>query len=133
MPAEFDALIFRVLYGLFELVILAMILERGLYFIFDYRHLREKLKVKGYKAPVVLAISWQVCWQHDFDIVARTIDPGGETQIGIFITAAIVAGGSAAAMTLFNDVLKITRSAREKIAAAEKVNGNVAPGTAAGE
>ncbi len=120
MPAEFDAYTYRVLFGLFELVVLAMILERGLYFIFDYRHLRDWLKDKGLKAPIVLAISWLICWQHDFDIVARTVDPGGETQIGIFITATIVAGGSAAAMTLFNDVFKLTRSAREKLAADAK-------------
>lgn len=120
MPAELDTMALRILYGLFQLVILAMLIERGLYFVFDYRHLRDRLKEKGLKAPVVLGVAWFVCWHHDFDIVARTIDPGSETQIGIFITATIVAGGSAAAMTLFHDVLKFTRAAREEMRAQQK-------------
>ena len=37
------------------------------------------------------------------------------TANGIFMTATVVAGGSAAAMTLFKDVLKLTREAREQI------------------
>jgi len=119
MGAEFDTLTFRVLFALFELVILSILVERGLYFIFDYRHLRERLKSKGIKAPIAFGVSWFVCWHHDFDIIALTIDPEATTQIGIFITASIVAGGSAAAMTLFNDVLKFTRSAREEIKRSE--------------
>jgi len=113
MGAEFDTMTFRVLFALFELVILSILLERGLYFVFDYRHLREKLQNKGVKAPITLGVSWLICWNHDFDIIARSIDPGAETQVGIFITATIVAGGSAAVMTLFHDVLKFTRSARQ--------------------
>lgn len=115
MPAEFDAYTYRILFALFEVVILSILIERGLYFIFDYRHIRERLKNLGLKAPFALGVSWFICSQHDFDVVARIIDPGGETGIGIFITSMIVAGGSAAAMTLFHDVLKITRTARSEI------------------
>ena len=57
MPAEFDAHTFRILYALFQVVILAMILERGLYFIFDYRHFRKFLESRGLKAPIVLGIA----------------------------------------------------------------------------
>ena len=117
MPPDLDAMTFRIFYGLFQLVILAILLERGLYFVFDYRHLRARLKGKGLKAPFVLGVAWFVCWHHDFDIIARTIDPGSEILIGIFLTACIVAGGSSAAMTLFHDVLKFTRGACEKIRA----------------
>ncbi len=115
MAPELDTAIFRLLYGLFQLVVLAMLLERGLYFVFDYRYLRTRLQQKGLKAPLALAVAWVVCWYHDFDIIARTIDPGSQSQIGIFITSCIVAGGSATAMMLFNDVLKLTRSAREEV------------------
>lgn len=115
MPAEFDAHVFRILYALFQVVIVAMVLERGLYFIFDYRHLRKILENRGLKAPIVLGVAWYICWRHDFDLISRTIDPGGETAIGVFITATIIAGGSAVAMTLFDDVFKLTRSAREKL------------------
>ena len=115
MPPELDNLFFRIFYGLFQLVVLAMLLERGLYFVFDYRHLRTRLQQKGLKAPLALGVAWLICWYHDFDIIARTIDPGSATQVGIFITACIVAGGSATAMMLFNDVLKLTRTAREEI------------------
>lgn len=115
MPAEFDTHVFRILYAVFQVVILAFLIERGLYFVFDYRHLREVLKKRGLKAPIVLGVAWFICWNADFDVIARVVDPGGETAVGVFITAAIVAGGSAAAMTLFHDILKFTRSAREEI------------------
>lgn len=118
MPAEFDTHTFRILYGLFQLVILAIVLERGLYLVFDYRHFRKALAQRGVKVPIALAVAWLICWQHDFDIVARIIDPGGATVIGTFITATIVAGGSAMAMTVFHDVLKLTRDARQEMRAA---------------
>lgn len=117
MAAEFDTHTYRILFALFEVVVLAFILERGLYFVFDYRHIRDRLKGRGVKAPIALGVAWFICHQHDFDLIARTIDPGGETQIGIFMTATVVAGGSAAAMTLFSGVLKFKRQAREQIAA----------------
>ena len=120
MPADFDALTFRIVYGLFQLVIIAILLERALYFIFDYRYLRKGLEGKGIKAPIALCAAWFVCWHHDFDIVARTIDPGSETQIGILITSSIIAGGSSTAMMLFQDVLKLTRSARDEVRAQKK-------------
>ena len=115
MGPEFNDMTYQVLFALFQLVILAFILERGLYFLFDYTKWRERINGKGIKAPITLAVSWFICSHHDFDIIARTIDPGAETPIGIFITATIIAGGSAAAMTLFHDVLKFTRSAREEM------------------
>lgn len=121
MVAEFDAVTLRVLFGLFQVVILAILIERGLYFIFDYQLWRDRLTDKGIKAPVALGVSWLICSYHDFDVIARVIDPGAETKLGIFITATIVAGGSAAAMVLFNDVLKFTRSARAQMK--EQANG----------
>ncbi len=115
MVAEFDSQTFRILYALFQVVILAMVLERGLYFVFDYRHLRDRLPGWGLKAPITLGVAWSICWQHNFDVIARIVDPGGETAIGVFITATIVSGGSAAAMRLFHDVLKLTRAARQQM------------------
>ena len=117
MVAEFDTLTFQVLFALFEVVVLAFLIERGLYFVFDYKLWRDWLKGKALRAPIALGVSWFICWHHEFDVIARTIDPGATTQIGIFITATIVAGGSAAAMMLFHDVLKFTRTAREEVRA----------------
>ena len=38
--------------------------------------------------------------ERQFRCDCRVVDPGGETSVGVFITAAVVTGGSAAAMTL---------------------------------
>lgn len=120
MLQEFDEYFIRVIVELGKLVILSMLIERGLYFIFDYSKWRDKIAGKGVRAPVALAMAWFICWWYDFDIVAALLEPQAVTQFGIFITATIVAGGSATAIMLFQDVMKFSRSARADIAEVEK-------------
>lgn len=108
--AQFEPL----LAALFKLVVLAMLIERALYFVFDWSMWRGNLEGKGIRAPVALGLSLLICWWHDFDVVAVLLEEsGGSTSIGIVITAAIVASGSAAAMRLFQDVLGWGRKAQE--------------------
>lgn len=110
-----------VLWMLVKVVIFAMLLERGLYFIFDYTLWRDRIEGRGIKAPVALGAAWAICWWYDFDVLAVLLDPeANATDLGIFITATIVAGGSAGAIVLFQDVLKFTRSARADIQALQK-------------
>lgn len=100
--------------GLAKLVILAFFIERALFFVFDYSRWRDKINGKGIRAPIALLFAWLVCWYYDFDVVAPLLSPEGETQIGVFITALIAAGGSAAAIKLFQDVLGFSRMASEE-------------------
>jgi len=115
MTEAFDAYFVNVMVALGKLVILAILLERGLYFIFDYTKWRDKLEGKGLRAPIALAAAWIICWWYDFDIVAALLDPAAITNFGIFITATIVAGVSSAAIVLFQDVMKFGRSARKQM------------------
>ena len=99
---------------LVKLVFLSMILERGLYFIFDYSLWRERIERKGIRAPVSLAAAGSIVYYYDFDILVPTLDPGaGSTFFGLCITALIVAGGSAGAIKLFQDFLGLGRKAQE--------------------
>ena len=105
-----------ILWVLVRLVIFSMLLERALYFIFDYKLWREWLDEGnvGIKAPLAFTAAWFACWNWDFDAVYPVLDPhAGSTGFGIFITAAIVAGGSQGAMVLFQDVLNFGRKARD--------------------
>lgn len=92
------------------LVVLAMLLERALALIFEY-HWFQKLSEKwqGLKSPIAFLASWCTCHFVQFDVLARLFPtangPVEAKPIGMLITAAIVAGGSAGAMTLFQGVL----------------------------
>lgn len=110
-----------VLWGLAKLVALAMLLERALYFVFDYSLWREALEGKHVRAPIAFGVSLVVCAYYDFDVLYLLLDPlAGPSPLGIAVTATIVAGGSAAAIHLFQDVLKFSRSAREESKAMTK-------------
>ena len=105
-----------ILWMLARLVIFTMMLERVLYFIFDYTLWRDKIKDKGIRAPIALAAAWVACWYFGFDVVYPVLDPSaGPTPFGIFITAGIMAGGSQGAMLLFQNILNFSREAREEM------------------
>lgn len=109
------------------LVILAMLLERSLALIFEY-HWFQKLskKYEGLKTPIAFVASWFTCNFAQFDVLSRLFPPStGVAEpktIGILITSAIVAGGSAGAIMLFQGVLNFSREARTSLIEAKKVN-----------
>jgi len=110
-----------VLTYLFKLVILAMFLERALYFLFDYKFWREFTEKHPIRSPISFALAWVIVNWYDLDILAPTLDPGsGPTDLGIFVTALIVAGGSAGAIKLFQDFLKLGRTTQEESRAFQK-------------
>ena len=99
------------------LVALALLLERALALVFEYHWFRKASeRIEGLKSPVAFLVSWYTCRHVDFDVLSRLF-PSSDgsirpTQVGILITAAVVAGGSAAAITLFQGVLHFGRDAR---------------------
>lgn len=111
------------------LVVLAMLLERALAIIFEY-HWFQKLssKVEGLKSPIALLVSWFTCHHVQFDILSILFTPIAgtpqPTAIGVIITAAIVAGGSAAAITLFQGVLSFGRDARTDLIGVNKAKSD---------
>jgi len=114
---EFSVLVWM----LIKLILFAMLLERALYFVFDYELWRELLSGKKVKAPITLAIAWYACIHYSFDIVSPVLDPmAGSTSFGLFLTALIIAGGSASAMILFQDILNFSRDARTRIQAVKE-------------
>ncbi|MDY0225305.1 MAG: hypothetical protein RBR38_00590 [Desulfomicrobium apsheronum] len=114
--AAYDRLL-DVLGALFLLVVLAMLLERALALVFEYHWFRRlSARFPGLKTPIALLVCWFTCQHIRFDILARLFSnaPGDSpaTEIGVLITSAVVAGGSAAAITLFQGVLHFGRDAR---------------------
>ncbi len=85
-----------------KIVILAMLLERALVIIFDYRWFQKYLNNKGLKVPIALGVAWYICRTYNVDIISVLFESSGtepvqKTSMGIFLTAMVTAGGSAAA------------------------------------
>jgi hypothetical protein len=121
--------------ALFQLVILSLMLERGLSFVFEIRLApprgfspgkRTKADEKTYpmiaevlgaglKALITYVVSAGLCFAFGFDVF-KFIFTDGKTLgpvLDIFLTAAVVAGGSAGAIKLFQDVLGLSKTARD--------------------
>lgn len=111
------------------LVVLAMLLERALALIFDYHWFQEfSKKREGLKTPIAFLVSWFTCVHVNFDVLCQLFKNSGgvaiPSQIGILITSAVVAGGSAGAITLFQGVLNFSRDARNSLLEANKANAD---------
>lgn len=115
VPSELSPDFFRILTALTKLVVLAMLLERALVIIFDYRWFSNKLSNYGLKTPIAFLVSWAVCGFYKFDVLGALFEKSSTSPMGIFVTAAIVAGGSAGAITLFQGVLKFSKSAQDEM------------------
>lgn len=108
----------QVIFAMFQLVILAFVVERALFIAFDIKWWRDRLE-DGFKAMVAVGVSIGICWLHDFDILARVTETeASTTTIGIVLTGLVVAGGSAGAMQLMQNILGLGRMARDQANAA---------------
>ena len=65
-------------------------------------------------------VALAVCWIWDFDAVSIILLSEHTQLVGVFVTAAIVAGGSKASIALFHNLLKIKSSAYEEKEALKK-------------
>lgn len=115
LPSELSEGFFKVLASLATLVVLSMLLERALILIFDYRWYKEKLSGLGLKAPISFITAWIICYHYKFDVLCKLFEPEKSSHMGVFITAAIAAGGSAGAITLFQGVLKFNKEAQDSL------------------
>jgi hypothetical protein len=118
--------------ALFKVVVLAIVLERGLSFIFEIRlagpRLRRRLpgepeapmiaEILGatIKAGITYVAAFGLCFGFGFDVFGPLfgVKPvAGPPVLEVFLTAAVVAGGSAGAIKLFQDVLGMSKTARD--------------------
>jgi hypothetical protein len=120
IPSNLSPDFFRILTALTKLVVLAMLLERALIIIFDYRWFSNKLSSYGFKTPIAFLVSWTVCSFYRFDVLGALFEGSSVSPMGIFVTAAIVAGGSAGAITLFQGVLRFSKSAQDQMKDVQK-------------
>ncbi len=110
--------------ALLQIVVITMIVERGLAFIFEFKWIDEffaGLKKKGSSWPSVLkaiiafGTSYLICKSYNFDILSVLFYPDSPKpdDIGTLITAFVVAGGSVGAIKLFQDYLGLSKDLRD--------------------
>ena len=96
---------------LVQLLVLCLIIERALHFLFHFGLWRSffdaqsnSKEIKSLKALIVLGISWWVCSSYDINAILEITSPGTTINpedrtirefLGIGITALVIAGGSA--------------------------------------
>lgn len=66
------------------------------------------------KELIGFLLSLLICWVWTFDAVSIIMLKERTQVAGIFVTAAVVAGGSKASIALFHDLLKVRSSANEE-------------------
>ena len=126
LPVGYDEYTTQIFFALFQLVVLSLVLERALFIAFDIKLWRERLQ-SSQKALITVAISIAVCWFYDFDIMARVMETVASTSLhGIVLTGLVVAGGSASAMRLMQDFLRLSRAARDEAKAEQEKRLNEA-------
>lgn len=128
---------YRAVGALAQLVVLSMVLERGLAFIFEHdwfrmafmkmvpdpsdptRTIRES-RIPGLRGTLALIASFAVCRLYRFDVLAALFGRPESDMIGITITGIVAAGGSAGAIAIFQGFLNLNRDSREALLAAKK-------------
>ena len=86
------------------IIILAFLIERALAWLFEldlYKRSLSKLKLKPY---IALLVSFFICWYWNFDSLSIIFVKDSTTLVGVWITAAIIAGGSKGAIELFKKI-----------------------------
>jgi|CXWL01.1.fsa_nt_gi hypothetical protein len=123
-----------------KLVILSIILERGLAFVFEQEWFvkfttsevqdpedpTKKIKLSrlsGLKGLIALLVAGGICYKYDFDIM-KIIFNADLSYVGIIITSVVAAGGSAGAITIFQGFLNINKESRDSLIAAKKAESD---------
>lgn len=108
--------------ALIKVVILAFLIERALVVIFEMEKFEPTLKDKDLKGPIAILVSIAACAVLQIDAFGPLggkdgpIGSGGAFHwISYFLTGLVVAGGSAGAVKLFQDVLGFRRTSRDEL------------------
>lgn len=108
------------------LVIVALIVERALAFIFEHEWFKRLTsyedgsnKYPGLKGLVALAGSLGIAFGYDFDLLRALLENTDNETAGKIVTGFVIAGGSSGALALFQGYLGIGKDARDAIMAAK--------------
>ena len=104
------------------LVIVALIVERALAFIFEHEWFKSLTtyqdgagKYPGLKGLLALASSLGISFGYDFDILRVLLENTDNGVAGMTVTGFVIAGGSSGAIALFQGYLGIGKDARDAI------------------
>lgn len=102
---------------LIKVVLLAFFVERALAVIFDMERVEPMIQRRDLKPVIAMAVSIALCYGLRINVIGK-LGPGSPLAssmewLGIAVTGLVVAGGSAGAVKLFQDVLGFRRSVRD--------------------
>jgi len=98
----------RIFSSFLLLTILSILIERALSLFFEHQAISCVIRGKGLKELIALAVSWSVCYYWKIDTISSILNDESQ-NLGIFLTAATIAGGSKASIVLFQDVIGATK------------------------
>lgn len=108
------------------LVIVALIVERALAFIFEHEWFKKRAENKdgtskrpGLKGLLALIASLGISFGYGFDVLGILLGNGNHDTAGRLVTGFVIAGGSSGALALFQGYLGIGKDARDAIMAAK--------------
>jgi hypothetical protein len=108
-----------------QLLVIAMLVERALAFLFEYHWLQRVTEgTRGIKPLIVLLLSALVCFAYRFDVLARLFDVEGNrpaTVLGIAMTSVILAGWTVAALAVLQGQLNWSKASRSALIRAKQV------------
>jgi hypothetical protein len=142
LPADY-AQFLAVLGALGKLVVLSMILERALAFVFEHEWFialttkevgnpansgekKRESKIPGLKGTLALAAALGICYGYSFDVLATLFGQQQATLVGMLLTGLVAAGGSAGAIAIFQGYLGLSKDARDAKIAARKAEAEAA-------
>lgn len=126
-----------------KLVVLSIVLERGLAFVFEHEwyrraflrqvkdpkdptHMLWESKIPGLRGTLALVAAVWICNHYAFDVLTPMFGRPGPDRFGVFLTGVIAAGGSAGAIAVFQGVFNFGRDGREAMLAVNKAAAQTA-------
>jgi hypothetical protein len=106
--------------ALIKVVLLAFFVERALAVIFDMERVEPMIRRNDLKPVVAMAVSIALCFGLNIDAVSPLAPESAllksthSSWLAVTLSGLIVAGGSAGAVKLFQDVLGFRRSVRDE-------------------
>ncbi len=108
------------------LVIVALIVERALAFIFEHEWFKrlttntdDSSRYPGLKGLLTLIGSLGISFGYDFDVLRVLLENANHETAGKIVTGFVIAGGSSGALALFQGYLGIGKDARDAIVEAK--------------
>jgi hypothetical protein len=84
--------------------VMAILIERALAILFEWRPFVKKFDKKGIKEPITLIVAFIVCRFWDFDAVSMIILRENTSLVGQLVTAGVLAGGAKGSIKLFREM-----------------------------